>query len=423
MIEINYPDGRKMISPKKKDDQVDHRRTSNKTEAERIRESFIKSNMGMQFENDVSKSCDFYREKGMADIYKRPTPIKVVKMSKTKKGMIEEAYFQEKSTTDYVGIYRGKYIDFESEKSFLSKKSESAPVALFVYNRLEHPKKVIESLLKNPEAKDTDLYVFSDGGKYLDDIPVIKDLRHFLKTVRGFNSVKVIERKTNYGLAINLIDGISAVLEEHENCIVLEDDIVVAPNFLAFMNQALNTYKNNKQIFTIQSTTGNSKLPGDCCCRKHPNCWGWAIWKDRWSLYERNVAQAFVDINADNMNLRTQINNNNSVNICWQIDANLKSERNTWGVYLNYISFKYDFLNVYPKYQLIKNIGQDGTGVHGCVCQTDDIVSWQKNVFDLPNMPEIDFVNYKPVREIEQYNNQIVQNNMDKFLLKASAGK
>ena len=117
MIEINYPDGRKMISPKKKDDQVDHRRTSNKTEAERIRESFIKSNMGMQFENDVSKSCDFYREKGMADIYKRPTPIKVVKMSKTKKGMIEEAYFQEKSTTDYVGIYRGKYIDFECKET------------------------------------------------------------------------------------------------------------------------------------------------------------------------------------------------------------------------------------------------------------------------------------------------------------------
>ena len=114
---INYPDGRKIITKQFKSNNVDHRLTENKTEAERLRDSMIKRNMGMQFENDVSKSCDFYREKELADIYKRPTPIKVVKMSKTKKGMIEEAYFQEKSTTDYVGIYKGKYIDFECKET------------------------------------------------------------------------------------------------------------------------------------------------------------------------------------------------------------------------------------------------------------------------------------------------------------------
>lgn len=114
---INYPDGRKIITKQVKSNNVDHRLTENKTEAERLRDSMIKRNMGMQFENDVSKSCDFYREKELADIYKRPTPIKVVKMSKTKKGMIEEAYFQEKSTTDYVGIYKGKYIDFECKET------------------------------------------------------------------------------------------------------------------------------------------------------------------------------------------------------------------------------------------------------------------------------------------------------------------
>ncbi len=113
---INYPDGRKMVI-EKKTDKVDHRKTENKTEAQKVRESMIKSNMGMAFESDVTKSCDFYREKGLADIYKRPTPIKVVKMSKTKNGMIEEAYFEEKSTTDYVGIYKGRYIDFECKET------------------------------------------------------------------------------------------------------------------------------------------------------------------------------------------------------------------------------------------------------------------------------------------------------------------
>ena len=131
---INYPDGRKLVLPEKKDDKLDHRKSENKTEAQKIKESMIKSNMGMQFESDVTKSCDFYREKGLCAIYKRPTPIKVVKMSKTHPGMIEEAYFQEKSTTDYVGIYKGKYIDFECKETI----HEEIPHAMIRQQQYRH---------------------------------------------------------------------------------------------------------------------------------------------------------------------------------------------------------------------------------------------------------------------------------------------
>ncbi len=113
---IKYPDGR-VMETKDTTTHSDKRKTANKTEEERIRDSYIKSNMGMGFESDISKCCDFYRSQGIADIYKRPTPIRVVKMSKTKPGMIEEAYFEAKSTTDYVGIYKGKYIDFECKET------------------------------------------------------------------------------------------------------------------------------------------------------------------------------------------------------------------------------------------------------------------------------------------------------------------
>lgn len=116
MSVIRYPDGR-LMRVEKKEDKIDHRRKENKTEEDRARDKYIKANMGMDFESDVSKSCDFFREKGIADIYKRPTPIKVVKMSKSHPGMIEEAYFEEKSTTDYVGIYKGRYIDFECKET------------------------------------------------------------------------------------------------------------------------------------------------------------------------------------------------------------------------------------------------------------------------------------------------------------------
>ena len=130
---IKYPDGR-MMEIKKDTSHSDKRKTANKTEEERIRDSYIKSNMGMAFESDISKCCDYYRSKGIADIYKRPTPIKVVKMSKTKPGMIEEAYFEAKSTTDYVGIYKGKYIDFECKETI----HDSVPYHMIREQQYDH---------------------------------------------------------------------------------------------------------------------------------------------------------------------------------------------------------------------------------------------------------------------------------------------
>lgn len=113
---IHYPDGRK-VEVKETKTSVDHRKKENRTEEDKARDKYLKANMGMGFEADVTKTCEYYRKNNISAIYKRPTPIKVVKMSKVHPGMIEEAYFEEKSTTDYVGIYKGKYIDFECKET------------------------------------------------------------------------------------------------------------------------------------------------------------------------------------------------------------------------------------------------------------------------------------------------------------------
>lgn len=130
---INYPDGRKRAFQRPEPNK-DRRLKQNRTEADRARDKYIKSNMGMAFEADVTKSCEYYREKGLASIYKRPTPIRIVRMSKSKKGMIEEAYFEEKSTTDYVGIYKGRYIDFECKETI----HESIPYHMIREQQYRH---------------------------------------------------------------------------------------------------------------------------------------------------------------------------------------------------------------------------------------------------------------------------------------------
>ncbi len=73
-------------------------------------------NLGMNLESDINSSNEYYTNKNIAYIYKKPTPIKLVKVD-YKKGKIEEAYFEKPSTTDYNGIYKGKYIDFEAKET------------------------------------------------------------------------------------------------------------------------------------------------------------------------------------------------------------------------------------------------------------------------------------------------------------------
>ena len=86
----------------------------NKTKANNISTGF--SNRGMGLENDINLSNEYYRINDIAYIYKKPTPIKLVKVD-YKIGLIKEAYFEMPSTTDYNGIYNGKYIDFEAKET------------------------------------------------------------------------------------------------------------------------------------------------------------------------------------------------------------------------------------------------------------------------------------------------------------------
>ena len=82
--------------------------------------SFIDyAHRGMTLESDINSSNKYYLDNDIAVIYKKPTPIKVVKVNYNKRvnTKITEAYYEVPSTTDYNGIYSGKYIDFEAKET------------------------------------------------------------------------------------------------------------------------------------------------------------------------------------------------------------------------------------------------------------------------------------------------------------------
>lgn len=101
------------------------------------------SNRGMALETDLNETNQFYLINNMAVIYKKPTPITIRKVDyiSPTKIKIKDAYFQKPSTTDYNGIYRGKYIDFEAKET---QNDTSFPLRNIHKHQLEHLKKIME---------------------------------------------------------------------------------------------------------------------------------------------------------------------------------------------------------------------------------------------------------------------------------------
>ncbi len=98
------------------------------------------ANRGLDFERAINLSNSYYLEHDIALIYKRPTPIHVVKVDYAHNCKIVDAYFEKQSTTDYNGVYKGKYIDFECKET---KSTTSLSFHNIPSQQIKHLKKVI----------------------------------------------------------------------------------------------------------------------------------------------------------------------------------------------------------------------------------------------------------------------------------------
>ncbi|KXT77350.1 Holliday junction resolvase RecU [Streptococcus sp. DD13] len=100
------------------------------------------ANRGMSFEAAINDSNHYYLARGIAVIHKKPTPIQIVKVDypKRSRAKIIEAYFRQASTTDYSGVYKGHYIDFEAKET---RQKTAMPMKNFHSHQIEHMDQVL----------------------------------------------------------------------------------------------------------------------------------------------------------------------------------------------------------------------------------------------------------------------------------------
>lgn len=238
-----------------------------------------------------------------------------------------------------------------------------APIILFVYNRPNHTRQVVESLLANPLAKDSNLYIYSDAPKDLSSQEKVTEVRNYIHSITGFKNITIIERERNFGLAENIINGVTEIVNRHEKIIVLEDDLLLSPHFLEYMNTALAIYEKDEQVACITAfnfpLTYPSNFQETTFFIRGADCWTWATWKRAWQKFEKDSGKLLLSIQE--RNLQKEFDIDGSYPYTKMLKDQIKGKNNSWAIRWYASAFLENMLCLYPKDSLVENIGYDGT--------------------------------------------------------------
>lgn len=238
-----------------------------------------------------------------------------------------------------------------------------APILLFAYNRPRHLQHTVEALAHNPLAQESELFVFSDGARTEDDRKDVELVRSYIHTIEGFKTVHRIERDRNYGLAANIIDGVTDIVNRYGRVIVLEDDLVTAPGFLQFMNDALDTYADEPRVGHIQAYdfTQNPRLP-ETFLIKFTGSWGWATWQRAWQHFNPDGQYLLNELHRRHLTRRFDFNG--KYGFTRMLRRQVEGKNNSWAIRWNASLFLQDILSLNVGRSLVQNEGFDGSGTH-----------------------------------------------------------
>jgi len=254
----------------------------------------------------------------------------------------------------------------------MNKETAFAPIILFVYNRPEHTRRTVTSLLKNPEAEMSDLFVFSDAAKDKSAEEAVRQVREYIRQISGFKTLTIYERDSNWGLANSVIDGVSRICNEFGKVVVLEDDLDVSPHFLAYMNAGLYKYEHDEQVMQIAGYMFPIDIQSneDALFLPLTSSWGWATWQNSWEKFDK-TASSFNTI-KNNPSLKKQFDLDGRYPYFKMLEAQKKAKVDSWAIRWYLSVFIKNGLVLYPRKSLVENSGFDGSGVNCVASGFDD---------------------------------------------------
>ncbi len=229
-----------------------------------------------------------------------------------------------------------------------------APIVIFAFNRPEALEHMLTSLKTNPEYAQSDKYFFIDGPRTEKE----RELVDHVEFIARKESSNVIRNKKNLGLGTNIIKGVSHIFTKYDYAIVLEDDLILQPGFLRYMNYGLEHFRNDSRILAIcgysLKITAPHNYKSTIYLADRASSWGWGTWSNRW---------AEIDWDVSNWNEFSK--NKRSIKAFKRAGSDMYSmlqdfmegKNHSWAIRFCYHQFCHNMYSVHPIKSLVDNEG------------------------------------------------------------------
>lgn len=284
--------------------------------------------------------------------------------------------------------------------------NRNAPIVIFAYNRADKLKKLLESLEKNSDIKNMDVFIFVDVPQKSNqrDVQNNKDvitfINKYVSVCDKFNEIHVEIANDHKGLANSIISGVSKVINQYGKVIVLEDDLMVSDDFLDYMQRGLEFYKNDRKVWSVGAHCPDLKslnhYSKDVFLFPRVVSLGWGTWKNRWNQVDWNVS-TYKKFKKDVIG--RFIFNLGGNDLSKTLDKQIAdSSYDSWAIRWSYQQFLQRKYTVYPKESRVVHCGNDSRSTHGAYYSTQKI----KKMYKRCEFQTLLF-NWEIARELRKY--------------------
>ena len=239
------------------------------------------------------------------------------------------------------------------------------PILLLIFNRPKETEILINRL---SIIKPKKIYVFSDGPRINTKTDIINCRKSKIVIEKIFwkCELKKNYQKKNLGLKEAISKGISWFFKYEKKGIILEDDCIPSRDFFEFCSWGLKKFNNDKKVGSI---TGNNflnqkiKIKNSYYFSKYAHCWGWATWRNKWRLYDKNIK--FWKRWKKSERFKSIFNSELEKKYWIKIFDNVqKNNINSWAYPWNLCLWYHKKIVLTPKFNLVNNIGITKDATH-----------------------------------------------------------
>ena len=265
------------------------------------------------------------------------------------------------------------------------------PLAIFAFRRSDHLREALASVANCRRLEECAITIFCDGARGPQDADAVESARAVAREWAETHGAEVVERPENLGLARSIVTAVTNLANAHGRVVVVEDDMILSPDFLDFMLGGLDRYAGDERALQISGFAFSIEpLPkADAIFLPLASTWGWATWKRAWEQFHWEPENLSC---LEDPAVKARFDLEGAYPYSSMLQTRLDGRNDSWGILWYWAVFQAEGLVLFPRESLVHVGGADGTGTHCNAHHHDagpqqlgtmrapDVFTWQREV-------------------------------------------